>query len=317
VARNRSVRVAVLGSSVQRPASSPTRSGSPVRRRVAVVILIAVSLALVTVYFRESSTGSLHRLQDAGTSVLRPFEIAAHQVERPFQDGAHWLSGLVHVRRENARLKAEIDQLRSRAIANESALQENGQLRALLQYRDGPTFPTDYRPLAARVVTRPPSEFDQRIVVSVGAKDGVQRDDPVVTADGLVGLVTNVANYVSEVTLITDESSAVSAIDLSVADPQVQASGLVRHGSGRGQQLILDRVTKDKVVNVGDQIITSGWRLRNLSSLYPKGIPIGRVTSVGQTDTDLYKQIQIAPYVDFSALEAVLVLVPKPGVSGR
>lgn len=316
MARNRSVRVAVLGSSVQRPASSPPRSGSPVRRRLAAAVLVALSLALVTVYFRESSGGGLHRLQNVGTSVLRPFEIAARQVARPFQDGAHWLGGLMHVRRENARLRAELDALRAQGIANQSAIQENGQLRSLLQYRDGPTFPADFTSLAARVISRPPSEFDQRIVVSVGLKDGVSRNDPVVTADGLVGLVTNVANHVAEVTLVTDESSAVSAVDLSVNDPQTQASGLVRHGSGRGQTLILDRVTKDKVVRVGDEIVTSGWKLRSLSSLYPKGIPIGRASSVGQTDTDLYKQIQIDPYVDFSSLESVLVLIQKPGAYG-
>ena len=51
-------------------------------------------------------------------------------------------------------------------------------------------------------------------------------------------------------------------------------------------------------------------RARGLSSLYPKGIPVGEVTSVGQTDTDLYQQVQVDPYVDFGALDAVIVAVP-------
>ena len=61
----------------------------------------------------------------------------------------------------------------------------------------------------------------------------------------------------------------------------------------------------------GDEVVTAGWRASGLSSLYPKGIPIGKVTSVGQTDTDLFQQVQVDPFVDFGALDAVLVLVPR------
>lgn len=67
----------------------------------------------------------------------------------------------------------------------------------------------------------------------------------------------------------------------------------------------------------GDEIVTAGWRAGALSSLYPKGIAIGRVTSVGQTDTDLFQQVQIDPYVDFGALDAVIVLVPNERGDGE
>ncbi|MCS7007453.1 MAG: rod shape-determining protein MreC, partial [Thermoleophilia bacterium] len=89
------------------------------------------------------------------------------------------------------------------------------------------------------------------------------------------------------------------------------AAGIVRHARGTRETLVLDRVRKRDLVRIGDEVVTAGWRVGALTSLYPKGIPIGVVTSVGQTDTDLYQQIQIDPYVDFGALDAVLVLVPK------
>ena len=57
--------------------------------------------------------------------------------------------------------------------------------------------------------------------------------------------------------------------------------------------------------------VTAGWRTGRLESLYPKGIQIGRVTSVGQADTDLYKQVQVEPFADVGSLDAVIVLVPK------
>ncbi len=84
----------------------------------------------------------------------------------------------------------------------------------------------------------------------------------------------------------------------------------MRHARGTRETLVLDRVRKQDVVRVGHEIVTAGWRAGALSSLFPKGIPIGRVTSVGQTDTDLFQQVQVDPYVDFGALDAVIVLVP-------
>jgi rod shape-determining protein MreC len=92
---------------------------------------------------------------------------------------------------------------------------------------------------------------------------------------------------------------------------RTSANGIVRHGRASRATLVLDRVPKEQVVRVGDMIVTAGWQSPRLTSLYPRGIPIGRVTSVGQTDTDLYKQVLVDPFADFRSLDAVLVLVPK------
>ena len=68
---------------------------------------------------------------------------------------------------------------------------------------------------------------------------------------------------------------------------------------------------------MGDVVITAGWRSGRLASAYPRGIPIGIVTGVGQLDTDIYKRIEVDPFVDFSSLDSVLVLVEKPQTSPR
>jgi rod shape-determining protein MreC len=145
-------------------------------------------------------------------------------------------------------------------------------------------------------------------VIAAGRRDGVRPEYPVVTADGLVGKVTSVGRSVSKVLLLTDEASAVSATDLY----ERGATGIVKHGQGGNDALILDRVTKDQQVQDGDPVITEGSPAgARLPSIYPRGIKIGVVTSVGQNDTDLYKQIQVQPFVDFTSLSSVLVLVPK------
>lgn len=310
VPRNRSVRVAALGSSVQRSASQPypSQKSSALKRRIVVGVLVVLSLALITVSFRASG---LTPLQDVGSTVLRPFQVASERVARPFQDAYDWFAGLVDARSENRKLRKEVDALRNQAFRNQQAVQENEVLRAALKYVDGPTFPKDYTAVATSVIAPPQSRFDQTLVIDAGRNYGIHVDYPVVTPDGLVGKVTKVGKTVSQVMLLTDESSAVSAADQN----QPGATGIVKHGQGGAETLILDRVDKSQQVAVGDPVITQGSPGNGLlPSIYPRGIAIGVVTSVGQNDTDLYKQIQVQPFVDFSSLRSVLVLVPKaPG----
>jgi rod shape-determining protein MreC len=269
-----------------------------------VVGLVLLSLVLITVAFRETSSGPLHDAQNVGATIMRPFEIATDRVARPFRDAYNWLDGLVTAHTENQKLKAEVQDLRQKYTAAESALNENVTLRRLLQYESGPSFPSAYHPVNASVIARAPTDVQQQIVISAGSDHGIRKDDPVVTADGLVGKVTIVFSGMSRVTLLTDTTSAVPAVDLTTG-----AYGLVQHGAGGGAQLIFGRVPKTEIVNIGDYVITAGTRLGALPDIYPHGIQIGQVTSVAQNDVDSFKQIQVEAFADFSSLDSVAVLV--------
>lgn len=305
--RNRTARPAVLGVNVRRPAPGAlsTRTGTAIRRRTVVGGLVLLSLVLLTLSFREADTGPIGSLQRGGAAVLRPFEVAATRVARPFRDAESWLESLFSARSDAKRLRAENEKLRQQLIQNEFSASELADLKALLQFREGKGFPKDYDGLGASVIARPAGAFAQAIVISRGSADGIEKDAPVVTARGLIGLVTRVYSHSARVTLLTDDSSAVSARDVRSG-----ASGVVAHG-GDGSTLVLQFVPKEDDVRPGDTIVTAGWRSSKLASLYPKGIPIARATSVGQTDTDLYKQVQLQPFADFTSIDAVLVLVPK------
>jgi rod shape-determining protein MreC len=267
-------------------------------------VLVLLSLILITISFRGPSSGVAHGIESAGATVLRPFEVAAERIARPFRDVYGYFAGLVHVKRENERLKEEVTSLRQQALLGSSAQEQLERLRELLQFIDSPVFPKDYQRVSTRVINFA-SEFDQRVVIAAGSDHGIRDETPVITDGGLVGSVTRVTGGSALVTLLTDENSAVQA-----SDPATNAIGLVRHGQGE-DSLILDKVTKDKNVEVGDIIVTAGTRSPQYPSLFPRGIPIGVVTSVGQSDTSLYKQIQIDPFVDFSSLDAVTALITR------
>jgi len=266
---------------------------------------VLLSLLLITLSFREPTTGALHGVQSAGATVLRPFEVGAERIARPFRDTYGYFRGLVHAKRENARLRADLDRVRQQVIQNQNAQQDYKTLLGQLRYIDSPRFPRDYEPVNTRIIARAPSEFDQHVVIAAGSNDGIVLDTPVVTQDGLVGRVTALSGSAAEVTLITDDESAVQARDLRSG-----AIGLVRHGQGQGQ-MILDRIGKDADVQSGDVIVTAGTQSKQFPSLFPRGIQVGQVISVGQTDTAPYKAIQIQPYVNFPSLDSVIALVTK------
>jgi rod shape-determining protein MreC len=274
-------------------------------------VLVLVSLALITLHFRESDDGPLHAAQRIGVSVLMPFEVAGERISRPFRDAWSYVSDLLDAKSENERLREENEELRRERIANQTAERQIARLEEIATYVGGPTFPADYEAIIARVVRRPSNPFTQQIMIAAGTSDGVAKNAPVVTDDGLVGLVTDVTDGSASVTLITDQSSAVTASILESG-----AWGIVEAGPS-ASTLVLDQVGKDELVEKDDLVVTAGWTTRKLESLFPEGIPIGVVESVGQQDVDLYKRVQVTPFVDFDSLSEVIVLKEIPRAERR
>jgi rod shape-determining protein MreC len=304
---NRTARVAVLGSSVQRSRSknnSAGRARSAVLRRVVLALLVLGALALLTISFRSPTSGVLHDVQGTGASVLRPFQVAAERVARPFRDAYGYFEGLSSAKSENAKLRSELRDWRRQAAANLAAAQRAGELEKLLAYEQGPTYPENFRPVNTSVISFPTGPFAQQVGIAAGSSSGIRINTPVVSADGLVGRVTNVVSSTSVVTLITDPDSAVAARDITSG-----VSGIIRHG--QGNTLILDQVSKEQTVKKYDLIVTQGTRDRRYPDLYPYGIPIGRVIAVGTSDIASFLTVQVAPFASLDSLDSVAALVSR------
>ena len=268
-------------------------------------VLVLLSLVLITVSFRSSA---LDGVQGTAVSVLRPFEVAADRVTRPFRDAVNWSRGLVDAKAENKKLRAKNAALTQQLILDEGAVQENVQLKAALNYH-GPPSIANFDQVHAAVVVNPLNAIDQSVEIGAGSHDGVHVGNVVVASSGgLVGTVARVFGTESRVTLLTDDQSAVTASDLT----HPSAVGVIKRGGGGSDVLILDRVAKNEAVNDGDTIITAGTLGPGaLPSLFPRGIPIGSVTSQSNNDVNAFKNIQVSPLVDFTSLQSVIVLVPN------
>ena len=298
--------MAVLGSSLQRskPSPYPSRARAALVRRIVLAVLVLVALALLTISFRSPTAGALHDLQGYGASALRPFQIAATRVARPFRDAYDYVDGLTSAKSQNAKLRAEVQRYRAEALRNAAAVKQNDELQALLKFEQGSRYPQDYRAVNASVVSFPSGTYSHQIVIDAGKDSGIHLNTPVVSADGLVGKVTQVGPSTAVVTLLTDPDSAVPARDL-----KTKVSGLLRHG--QGSTLILDRVAKEQIVDKGDWIVTRGTVDRRYPDEYPYGIPIGRVVSVGTSDIASFLTVEVQPLAKLDSLEVVAALIPN------
>lgn len=274
-------------------------SSRPRNTRVVVVSLVIVSLLTITIDYRGGQSGPF---EAAGRGALQVVSILQGGVSKVVHPIGAFFSGLIHVgslRSQNEALKQELRRLRTQAGQTALLERQRAALQRLLDLKD------QFRlhGVAATVVAESPGNFEWSVTINAGSSDGIRVDDPVVSGDGLVGHVTEVASHAAKVQLIIDPSSAVAA-RLSVSGE----TGLMV--GERNQPLQLDLVDTQATVQPGEQVVTSGYQVPGGHGLYPPGLPIGVVSHVFAGHGALTTTIQVAPAVDFSALEFVLVLTP-------
>jgi rod shape-determining protein MreC len=276
-------------------------SRSPVQRRRAVLaVLLAVSLVLLTIYFSEPVGGGLHAIQRGAGEVLSPMEEGASRIFKPFSDLAGWVSDVADAKKENKQLKSEVQTLRGQLSQLATDKREAEQLRALTQV--SANLPPNAKTVTARVIAHSPTVWYSTIQIDKGRSDGVRVNQPVITAGGLAGKIVATTGGTARVSLITDASSAVSAEVMPKG-----VSGIVKPEIG-GKDLILDFIPKNSVVRRGQVVVTSGFKSGELESLFPRGIPIGKVGSVNQDQLEIYQRVRVRPYADLRSMDFVQVI---------
>ena len=272
------------------------------RRRVVLGGLVALSVALLTVFFGEAAGGPLHAVQRGAQEILAPIELGASRALKPVRDLVGWTGETFRAKVENERLRAELSRVRGELAREQTKRRDLRQLEGLAQFSRDPAFPQGMQRLTARVIARSPQRWYSAVDIDKGTSDGVDRDQPVITGDGLVGRVTSVTAGSARVTLITDSDSAVSAQVLPDG-----AKGVVKPRAGRFDDLLLDYI-QDGDVREGATIVTSGSTHSRLESLFPRGIPIGRVRRADPAELEGYQQVHLQPFADLRRFDFVEVL---------
>ena len=279
------------------------------RRRAVLVGLIVGSLILLSAHFSEADSGPLHVIQRGTATVLSPLEFVANAALKPVRDLIDWFDETWEARGENEDLQEELAEVRTRLAEAETANAENEELRALLGLNKDELAGFGFKPVTARVVKRTPSLVNATVGVNVGSADGVEVDDAVIGADGLVGRVSEVTSSSAQIQLITDPRNGVS---VSVAEPD-GPQGIVSATAGEDDELTLEFFSNEDEVSDDQYVVTAGWSdpATGLSSAYPPGIAVGAVTEASSADVD-FQQVTVDPFVDFQEMTHVQILTGGP-----
>jgi rod shape-determining protein MreC len=286
------------------------------RRRVALAALVCVSLILLTAYFGESPSSPLHSIQRGIVQVLSPIQEGASTVLSPFRDVANWFSDTFHARSEVVQLRKKVHKLTDELAAAQNAEILNRQLSKQVHLDSALNIDT-YKPVTADVIGRDPTLWYETIEIDKGSNDGVQVDDPVVGDGALVGKVSSVAPSVSIIQLITDHAVNVAA---QVRD-QNGDTGLLVPAIGNPNELLLQDLPRivpgQPGPQIGQLVVTAGYKAGPLDSLYPRGIPIGQVSNASENSLINNNEVQVSPAADLRHLSVVQVLPAPHGAAVR
>ena len=276
------------------------------RRRAVLAILVVLSMVMLTASFGQSGGGILGAFQQGAQTAFAPLEKGAGRALKPARDLFGWVGDTFDAKGENKRLSSEVEDLRKQLGQSATAQRDAQQLRGLVKLNRDAGFPIDTKPVAARVIARSPTVWYSTIKIDRGSDDGIKKDQPVISAGGLAGKVSSVSGGSADVTLITDGTSAVSAQVMPKG-----ANGIVKPEVGKPDDLLLDFVEKKRRVTEGTTVVTSGFRSSRVESLFPRGVPIGRVTKVDLDEVELYQRVHIKPFADLRRVDFVQVLTSR------
>ena len=285
------------------PRSRRGRRPSPEQRTRRILgLLVLACLATMTLDARAGAGSPLDPLRGAVGNVLGPMESATATAVRPFSDLGDALRTNHGLRDDVARLQSENSELRGQVATAPLDRQRLAELEGLTRV----VGDTGYSMVAARVVAVGPMQsFSRTVTIDAGTSSGLREDMTVLNADGLVGRVVRATRTTATVLLIVDTDSVVGGrLGTNLEIGFLRGRGSV----GDTGRLVLDLVDNSVLTSKDDAVVT--WGSKG-GVPYVAGIPIGRVESVVSSPRQSSRQAVILPFVDFSALDVVGIVVPK------
>jgi rod shape-determining protein MreC len=251
------------------------------------LLFVLMSLSTRTRYVGETRT----MFERTVMTIFSPVPKAVNWIGRSASDMYHGYLDMRRAVNENLELHRKVIGLTTENLKLRKSETDLNRLRSLLGYSEELGIPTT---MAEAVMLDTSGRF-KSIIVDRGSSVGMQVNDAVVNASGLIGRVVLTTKDMAKVQLVTDSNSSVG-----VLIERTRRQGVLR-GDGSGGAQLYD-IPSLADVQAGDVVVTAG-----IDGIYPKGIPVGLITRA-EKGQDLFKNITVRPSVDFSSIEEVIVL---------
>jgi len=270
------------------------------RQFVVFIVLCILALGVLTNQVRSPEQRRIGWLGVAVQVVLAPMASGLSRIGDVVDRGWALITEIGRLRTENRRLAAEVARLREENAQLQDAAQEAQRLRSLMAVRQ-----QSFRTVSARVIGRDPSHWFNTLLIDRGPRDGVRRNDPVVTSEGLVGHVIEASGGWARVLLVLDPRSAIGVLVGRSRDAGV--------AEGQGQPMLrVKYLSRDAEIQPGDQVVTAG-----LGEIYPRGLVVGTVVDVSRGEGDLFREALVRPAADLNHLEEMVILVAEGSQAPR
>ncbi len=261
-------------------------------------VLAAVALLLVGVMIYAASTGGLANIPATITgAIVSPLQSLGASISNGFSSFLGIFTDSGELQKEIDALQEENNQLRQQQVELDELRRENEDLRKYLGVKEENP---DYEFVPAKIIAQDPSDPAYNFSIGKGSLDGIHRDDPVITPEGLVGVVYEVYPNWAKVRTILDPNVAVSAIVSRTSDTCITGGTLplAREGLTR-----LNMLPRETGATVGDYIVTAGK-----GGIYPPGLRIGKITEIKPDSDGLTVYATIEPFADIRNLSSVFVI---------
>jgi rod shape-determining protein MreC len=268
------------------------------RTRLVLGVLVIVAIVLITLDFRD---GGASPVRNVGSDIFGPVEQITHDVTSPVASlfdsitgGPSAQSTIATLQRENAELRAELS---SAALSKA----DKRQLARLLQLDAG-----GYRIVAASVIAAG-GDFSDTVTLDAGRDEGIKPDQTVLNGSGFVGTVTQVSADTSTVLLADDATSAIGV--------QMTGSGQIGEITGTGKSMSGSGVLRLSLFDA-NAVLSPGQEVMTYASVGDQpevpGVPVGTVISVQGGAGSLTQNALVRPFVNFTALGVVGIVVDVP-----
>ncbi len=279
-----------------------TTRTSRIARRRAIAFTALLGISVLCMAF--STTAAVRELQNGAGFAFRPLQGAMAGVAATVGSVVDSIREIDRLRQDNRDLRVRLDELTADNARLRALQQENDELTALLQVRTGFAYHT----IAATVIARERPDVARVVTIDRGSDDGLALGDVVVGPGGaLAGRITGLAPNSSHVTLINDPSATVTGM--------VESNRATGDVAGQlGGVLVMTNIDSTERVSIGDEVVTAGIVLGGgIRSPYPKGLPIGQVFDVQRDANAVVQTAYLAPTVDLSKVEYLLVITDFEG----
>lgn len=251
-----------------------------------------LSVALFTLSCQTGETGPLGAVRGAFQTVTTPVRYLGATITAPLQGLGNVFANLTADQETLSELRDENERLRTENAQLTESAQSASRLQELLDLQDTYSLQSS----AARIISGSTDSWSSTVTLDKGTSSGLTAGMPVMSAAGVIGQIVSCGPTSSTVRLLSDESSSISCMVQSS-----RAQGMLT-GSASGE-VRLTLVSSSQEVAVGDVVVTSG-----LGGVFPKGLPVGEVTSVESNPGDVYLDIVVELYAHPETSEEVLVI---------